>query len=807
MNRLLFHPRARIAAAILVLLIIGAVVAIASLAQGLPSLEAIAGAQVVESTKIYDRTGESVLYELYKGERRTSIPLSEIPAYMQNATIAIEDRDFYSHEAISIRGIVRAALANILNRSIVEGGSTITQQLARTMFLTKERSIIRKLRELVLAFRIERQYDKNTIFELYLNQVPYGGELYGIEAASNAYFKKSARDLTLAESALLASLPKGPSYYSPWGSHVDELLSRKDLVLERMKDLGYITESEAERAAKERLTFAEPQIAIQAPHFVNAVAKQLVAKYGEDFVRTAGLRVITTLDLELQSIAEKAVTDGAKRNEELYQGTNAAFVAEDPKTGEILALVGSRDYFDREHEGNFDIANLGLRQPGSAIKPFAYYTAFTKGFTPDTIVFDVPTDFNATGNPNLSYAPQNFDNKFRGPVTFREGLGQSLNVPSVKVLYLAGVPDTVQSAQKFGLRTLTDPWRYGLSLALGGGEVRLIDLIGAYAVFANDGVKAEQTLIREIRDKNGKILEIASPRESRVADTQAVRLTNDILADTETRSGLFHSSLPLTIFPGYDIALKTGTTNDYRDAWTIGYTPSFVAGVWAGNNDNTPMQSQAGSILAALPIWNQFMREAITKFKPEPFARPGQIATDKPILNGEYIATYELNGQRYRELHDTLFYVDKNDPKGREPGDPYADPQFKLWEDALIEWARVNVPDFATMNQPVPYGARRVGISPRAPEVTLVSPEVGGFVREGSFMTVEGVARAPGEITRIEVFINGVSRAVDVGNFGELYEFNFTIPAESLTPQNLVRVNVKTKLGETAEEETIFYRK
>lgn len=790
--------------------IVGALLAgifFVSLIRGLPSVETIATAQVKESTRIYDRTGTTLLYELYRGERRTRIPLPDIPKTVREATISIEDKDFYSHEAISIRGIIRALIANISRGSIVQGGSTITQQLARTMFLSTNRNLIRKAKELILAFRIERQYDKDKILELYLNQVPYGGEVYGVESASQTFFKKHAKDLNLAESAVLASLPKGPSYYSPWGSRVEELLARKNLVLDRMENLGYITAQEAERAKKEEVVFAPPQTNITAPHFVNAVTKYLISTYGEEFVRTAGLTVITTLDARLQEAAQTAVAKGAARNEELYDGTNAALVAEDPKTGQILSLVGSRDYFDTENDGNFDVASLGLRQPGSTIKPFAYYTAFLKGYTPDTIVFDVPTDFNTTDNPDAAYAPENFDSIFHGPVPMRRGLGQSMNVPSVKTLYLAGVPEVVKTAQKFGLTTLTEPWRYGLALALGGGEVRLVDLVGAYSVFAADGMRHKQTMILEVRNKEGKVLEKFSDQVSQVGDTQSVRLINDILSDSDLRSGLFRSSLSLTVFPGYDVALKTGTTNDYRDAWAVGYTPSLVVGVWAGNSDNRPMQQRGSSILAAVPIWSEFLNEVISGFPHDSFPQPDPLFIDKPILNGSYIFTYELNGQMYPQLHDTLFYVEKDNPRGPQPINPGRDPQFERWETALQEWAKTNIDHYETYNESVPPGARLVGGTRSGIAIEITSPGQGTFVGSRDSLTVEGSARSSSPIASIEVFLNGAAVAKDVGRFDPPYTFRFTIQNPGLKTQNLLRVSLQTALGETAQEKIIFYEK
>ncbi|MEK7086905.1 MAG: transglycosylase domain-containing protein, partial [Patescibacteria group bacterium] len=398
-----------------------------------------------------------------------------------------------------------------------------------------------------MAIELESKYTKDQIFSFYLNQVPYGSNAYGVEAASLTYFNKSARDLSLAEAAILAGLTKAPSYYSPWGSHEKELFERQRYILDRMAELNLITPEEKKIAQKEKIKFAPPSLGvIKAPHFSLAIKDYLINRYGENLVVNGGLRVISTLDWEMQQTAEKVIKEGAERNETLYKGRNASLVAEDPKTGQILAMVGSRDYFDLEREGNFNVATQGLRQPGSALKPFAYLAAFEKGYSPKTIVFDTPTEFDTTGNPEKSYRPQNFDERFRGPVTLEEGLAQSINVPSVKILYLAGLDNVLKTIQKMGATTLKERWRYGLSLILGGGEVKLIDLIKAYSVLSQEGIQHEQTLILKIEDDKNKTIETYHDKPTRVVDPQYPRLINQILSSKELRSPLFQSSLGLT---------------------------------------------------------------------------------------------------------------------------------------------------------------------------------------------------------------------------------------------------------------------
>src|SRR3989344_185377 len=402
------------------------------LSKDLPSVEQIDTRRISQSTKIYDRDGNLLPFEIAAGPKRAVVPFEEVPQALKDATVAVEDEEFYTEPAFDWRAIIRALLVNISRGRVLQGGSTITQQLAKKAFLTDEQTLLRKARELILAIHLDRTYSKDQILGFYLNEVPYGPTIYGVGAASKAYFDKSVSDLSFAESALLAALPRAPRYYSPWGSHTKELIARQQFILKKLSSLGKITKEQLDGALAARLEFQPQGPGLKAPHFVIAVQDYLVKKYGEDSVRTGGLVVKTTLNGTRQELAEKVVRAGAERNEKLYQGKNAALVAEDAKTGELLALVGSRDYFDIENEGNFDVATLGLRQPGSALKPFAYLTAFEKGYTPETVAFDVPTEF-VSKNPDCPvvpdfskddpdspcFHPQNFDEQFRGPVSLR----------------------------------------------------------------------------------------------------------------------------------------------------------------------------------------------------------------------------------------------------------------------------------------------------------------------------------------------------------------------------------------------------
>lgn len=681
----------------------------------LPDPTRISERPVAESTKIYDRTGTVLLYEIHGEEKRTVIPFSDIPTSIKNATLAAEDANFYSHGGIDIKGIFRALYVDIRTQNISQGGSTITQQLVKNTLVGKERTLDRKIKEAVLAVLLETQYSKDDILGLYLNQIPYGSNAYGVEAAAETFFGKSAKQLTIAESALLASLPKAPSYYSPYGSRLKEITKRKDSILERMQKLGFISDEEYQAALKEKLAFKGPQKNILAPHFVFYVKDILLNSYDETTIENGGLKITTTLDWELQKKAEDIINNAAEKNERDLGAKNAALVAIDPKTGQILAMVGSRDYWEEKNDGNFNVATA-LRQPGSAFKPFAYLTALQKGYTPETVLFDVPTEFNPLctsdfkPNPGMTekdcYHPQNYDETFRGPVTMRQSLQQSLNVPSVKILYLAGIEDTIKTAEALGITSLKDRSRFGLSLVLGGGEVSLLELVSAYGVFAEDGILNPKTPILKIEDSKGTILSEYTPQSTPVADTESVRYLNSILTDNESRVPVFVRENSL-YFPDRMVAAKTGTTQEKRDAWTIGFTPSLVAGVWVGNNDNTPMKQNTAGVLIAAPLWKKFMQSTLGTTTPETFTPPSTREVSKPILKGLWqggsTVTIDRVSRRLAtdltpkdfieeiavgEPHSILFWVQKTDPTGAPPSQPMDDPQFTHWEEAVQKWLR-----------------------------------------------------------------------------------------------------------------------
>lgn len=772
----------------------------------LPTIEQISSRQVSQSTKIFDRTGVVLLYEISGGQERTLIPLEKIPKYLKDATVSIEDERFYKELAFDWKGIARALIVNLRRGQTVQGASTITQQLAKNAFLTPEQTIGRKIKEIILSVKINQYYTKDQILALYLNEIPYGATTYGVEAASEAFFDKPASELNLAQSAVIAALPKAPSYYSPWGNHVKELLSRQLLVLKKMLELGKITKKEYDEALKFKISFSTQGKGIKAPHFVMNVQEYLVQKYGENLVRKGGLRVITTLNWDFQQAAEKAVSSGAKRNEELYGGTNASLVAEDPKTGQILALVGSRDYFDVANDGNFNVATQGLRQPGSALKPFVYLTAFEKGLTPDTVVFDVPTEFAANNpacppspdfeNENREcFHPHNYSGQFKGPISLRNALAQSINIPAVKTLYVAGVRDVIKKANGFGLITLSNPDTYGLSLVLGGGAVRLINLVEAYSVLSQDGVKRRQSMVVEVKDSSGRILESYKDDGAQVTNPQPVRLVNSVLSDVEARRGLFGAGVGLTTFPEYDVAFKTGTSNDYRDAWAIGYTPSFVVGVWAGNNDNSPMHRSGSSILAAVPMWHDFMAAAIKDIPKDTFIKPDQTVPQKPILAGDY-----LNN---KQVHSILYYIDKENPLGAAPSHPETDPQFNNWEPGVLLWAQNNIPDFKEYNQAAQPQADGSGAATSFFRIEITKPGPGAVIVGDFEIRASIISRV--SLSRIKIYWNGaIMDDVQTQETSFVFSKIYQRPI-NIKPQNLLEVEVIDQNNSTNRAGVILY--
>lgn len=739
------------------------------LSQTLPDPNNLSTREVAQSTQILDRDAKTVLYEIHGDEKRTVVNLADIPVYAQKATIAVEDREFYNHRGFRITSLVRAVLANAIARKKVQGGSTITQQLVKNAILTNQKSYARKIKELVLSYEIERRFSKDEILKLYFNEIPYGSSAYGIEAASQTYFGKSVRDIDLGEAALLAAIVQAPTYYSPYGGHQDELKNRISLVLDLMVTQGYITKDEASAAKAENplARVVARREAIKAPHFVLYVKELLTDRYGERMVEQGGLRVITTLDWNKQQIAEKAVTDNIKKVE-AAGGSNAALAALDPKTGDILAMVGSRDYFATSTDGNVNVITRP-RQPGSSFKPIVYAAGFEKGYTPNTMLYDVATTFNAATKP---YNPKNYDLREHGPVTVRAALAGSLNIPAVKMIYLTGVGTVIDFAERLGYTTFADRSRFGLAIVLGGAEVKPLDHVAAFAAFAADGTYHAPRALLKVEDSAGKVMDEWPPVEgTRVMDPEIARNVSDVLSDNSARAFIFGTKNYLTL-PDRPVAAKTGTTNDFHDAWTVGYTPQLATVVWTGNNDNAEMKRGADGSQIAAPIWNQFMRESLKGQPVENFTKPQPIATGKPVLDGQaqgdtvvkidratgLLAT-DLTPPSFVEehhilsAHNILYYVDKDNPRGPVPTNPQNDPEYAGWEAGVQAWVQKNSTSTNFENFTPPTGSDDIHIQANWPTVEITTPNDGATINART-IDVGATASALRGVRRVEYYLD-----------------------------------------------------
>ncbi len=725
----------------------GGIIAWAAL-MPIPAINNFENREIAESTKIYDRTGNVVLYDVHGAVRRTSVPLDAISPYIKEATIAIEDASFYTNWGFRPLAFMRAILADITTGSYGQGGSTITQQVVKNALLTKKKTLTRKLQEIILALRLDSIYSKDEILETYLNENPYGGTIYGVQEASQYFFGVDAKDVDLAQAAYLAALPQAPTYYSPYGNHRDALDARQNLVLQRMLTLGYITQEEYDRAKAEQVQFSSAaEVGIKAPHFVFYIREYLESKYGVDAVDREGLRVYTTLDYDLQQKAEAIVAKWAPQMKTNFNANNQGMVAVEPSSGQILAMVGSNDFSNTQY-GQVNVT-LALRQPGSSFKPFVYATALKEGYTPDTVVFDLPTQFSTACSPadNLNseppcYSPGNYDGTFKGPITMRNALAISENIPAVKFLYLAGIDNAIATAQDLGITTLATAARYGLTLVLGGGEVSLLEMTGAYAVFANDGIKNPPTGILRVVDRDGNILEEYQNQATRVLEPQVARQINDMLSDNEARTPEFGADSPL-YFPGYDVADKTGTTNDFRDVWIIGYTPGISVGAWAGNNDNTPMARRIAAFIIA-PMWHEFVEYALEKYPAATDFVPPAPETDSlpPVLRGEW------NTNPAQGVHDILYWTKKGNPRGGAPTNPYSDPQAVAWDYPVALWAAGQ----GMGSTPVPgtTGGTSSGFA-------ITSPIPNSYVQPNLPLPIAVNYPDPSQVTSIEYFLNGSS--------------------------------------------------
>ena len=775
----------------------------------LPTPEGIVRRTVPQSTKIYDRTGETVLYDIHGTQRRTSVELKDIPLYLQHATLTAEDRSFYEHKGFKFTSMIRSLLVNIVSGDKAQGGSTITQQFIKNAIVGGEKSYLRKIKEVILAYQIERKFSKDEILKLYFNEIPYGSNAYGAQAAAQMFFGKDVSNLSLAESAILAAIPKAPTYFSPWGSHIDELIARQQYIIGEMVNEGYISEEEAAAAKTEKLSFVEKQENIIAPHFVFYIRELLAEKYGEKTVEQGGLKIITTLDLKKQKAAEEAIAASEEKNKG-YKAQNAALTAIDTKTGQIVAMVGSRDYFNDEIAGQVNVA-LRPRQPGSSFKPIVYTKAFEKGYTPETILFDVVTTFKTD---TKDYTPHNYNDKENGPVSLRQALAGSLNIPAVKILYLTGIDNVLNLADTLGYTTLHDRSRFGLSLVLGGAEVKLLEHTNAFATLAREGVYKPTYPILKVTDPTGTTLEEYKDNEERkVLEPQITRETSSVLSDNNARAYIFGQNNYLTL-GDRPVAAKTGTTNDYRDAWTLGYTPSLAAGVWVGNSDNSEMKRGADGSVVAAPIWQSFMSKALAGTAVENFTPPEPVSVNNPMVNGFLSGSDVLidrasgklatnltppsfvEKRRYRQYHTILYYINKDNPLGDLTTNPTSDPQFENWEAAVRRWSQAQ----GLYDESPPTDFDDLHIPENVPSLNIMYPSEGQTVSTNpTTFTINAFAR------------RGINRAayyIDNQFIGEskIYPFslNLTITDELTNGFHRLRVVAFDDIDNSASAESNF---
>jgi penicillin-binding protein 1C len=760
----------------------------------LPDPNALTLREIPQSTKIYDRTGEELLYEISGDEKRTLVTLDDIPDYAEQATIAAEDRKFYQHRGIDVTGLARA----VIFAGTRGGGSTLTQQLVKNAILTNERTISRKMKEIILSLALERRYTKDEILQLYLNEIPYGSTNYGIESASRAYYGKSVQELTIAEAATLAALPQIPTVYL---NNPDRLKARRDWILESMAELDYITSEELETALAEDSAVDIQLSGIKAPHFVLWVKEQLVEEYGEKTVEQGGLKVITTLDYEKQQIAEEEIAANVETRSELYGFNNNSLVSLDSKTGEILALVGSANFFDEEINGQVNTVLRPL-QPGSSFKPLIFAAGFELGYTPNTILWDAVTRF---GTMTGAYEPKNFNLKEYGPVTIRQALQGSLNIPAVKMLALVGVTEGVEFAQRLGYTTITDPSRVGLSLVLGGGEVLPLEHAAAYAALADDGKYKAPVAVLRVESANGDILnEWTEPEVTEVLEPNIARMTTNVLADDGARAMVFGTGGFLTL-PGRPAAAKTGTTNDSKDAWTAGYTPQMTTVVWTGNTGGQNMNTNAGGSSVAAPVWNAYMRRVHEGLPVEGFTQPEIPARGKAVLDGvlpfELVRIDTISGKLATdrtpehlveervcgEYRPIVSYVNPSDPLGGAPNDPTSHPWYQPWQEAIDRFIVNHNENLEEGQAPyercdIPTEEDDVHIARNEPDVRIQNPDRNDNV--GRSFTIDVNADARRGVARLEVRVNGSV----VATSGNSDEINVDLP--SWVPQGRVELSV-----------------
>ncbi len=772
-------------------------------ARDLPDPTAVVAQDPVQSTKIYARDGKTLLHEMSGGQKRTVVELKGIAPIMQQATVAAEDDRFYQHIGIDPLAIARAAWQNLQSGEFVQGGSTITQQFVKNAILSGERTFTRKVKEIILSLELERRYPKDKILEFYLNTIPYGSGAYGVEAAAQTFFAKNANELNLSEAATLAALPRAPSHLSPYGSNSEDLKARRDYIINRMEQEGFISTKKASSAKQAKLNFERQETDMKAPHFVFYIQEILEEKYGKEVLQNQGLEVVTTLNWKLQKKAQEMTADWINNINSRFNAGNGALVALDPKTGQILSMVGSVDFWDFENDGQVNVTTRP-RQPGSSFKPIVYSRAFEEGYLPRTKIFDLKTSFPG-GRGQADYSPKNYTETFHGPVSIREALAQSINMVAVKTAYLIGVDDLITQARELGLATLKERSNYGLSIGLGAAEVKLLELTNAYSAFATEGTQQPTTPILKVTNAAGEVIQEYESRPEKVLETQVARQINSILADDQAREPLFGSASPLD-FEDLEVAVKTGTTNNFIDAWTIGYTPNLVVGTWVGNNDNTPMKKASGYAVA--PLWHNFFDFAAEEINlpDEGFIPLKKTQIDKPMVNGEFasrktVKIDTITGKRatentpkelikevsFKEAHNILHYIKKENPLGPIPKPEERDPLYEAWEEPVREWVE-NQPDSSEFTQKPPKEKDDVHTPENRPQIFITSPEKETEYKKTARINFSIEARGEFPIKQVDFYANGTLVGSD---FNAPFEVSFqpgnlsAFSNSSSTPQSL----------------------
>lgn len=769
-------------------------IAFAWFSKDLPTPSKIANSKPTESTKLYDRTGQILLYETGE-QKRTIVKSDQISQYLKDATIATEDANFANHHGVDLRAVASAVFEKVTGkRSVARGGSTITQQYVKNALLSSNRSLVRKAKEAILAVELELMFNKDEILTMYLNEIPYGNATAGAEAAARLYYGIPAKDLTLSQAATLTAIPRAPTYYSPYGTHVNDLINRRNYVLDAMVKHNKISSEDAQKAKIEDTTTVGISVkprrdSILAPHFAMYVLEQVANEYGEEQIQKKGLKIITTLDFDKQKIAEEAVATGVPKLSK-YGASNAALVAVDPRTGQILSMVGSKDYFDVSIDGNVNVADSS-RQPGSSFKPIAYATAFKKpDFSPSRILFDVRTDFGG------GYNPQDYNGKTNGAVTMRQALSNSLNIPAVKVMSLAGIDNVLKTAEDLGITTLTERDRYGLSLVLGAGEVKPVEMAGAFSVFATGGIKNDLTPILRVQDSSGKTLydyDKDKKNSRQVLDPQIAYEITNILSDNNARALIFGTRSALA-FSNRTVAAKTGTTSSFKDAWTVGYTPSIAVAVWTGNSDATAMKQGADGSVIAAPIFHTFIEKALANVPNEEFTLPPEIQTVKVEkysnkLPGPYSTDFTTDifadWQAPKDIDDihklvkvcrgTNQLAPNNAPDGLIEEKMFTDlhserPDNPNWESPVLDWTR---------GAGFVFGLPTETCNPAAliPTISFTNPTNGATA--SGLTNIQVSVGGPTPIQSVEYFIDGVSIG-KVTSAPYSSQFNFSSLTEAM---------------------------